>query len=709
MNRVAVLVIMLMLVTGLWSGLVKAVEVPPADFYVATNGSDEWSGKFADPTPEKTDGPFRSMERARDEIRKLKAAGLAADKTFTIVIRGGKYSFKQSFTLDSRDSGSLHFPTRYIACPGDKVILAGGPSILPDAFHPVTDASILERLDPTARAKILQADLRTLSITSLESFPVKFQGTSTQPELFFNNKRMTLARWPNEGWATIAKIIDSGACPREGDPKTNGGVFEYSGNRPSGWDVETGVWLHGYWCFDWFSETIQIKTLDSQNHRITLAAPSLYSIRQGNPSPRRYYALNLLEELDSPGEYYIDCAGSLLYFWPPEPLGNARMTLSTLKAPIVAVQDATDIILRGFIIEASLKNGIEVSGGSRVFIQACEICNTRELGISVSGGTAHKVEACDIHDTGTGGIILSGGNRKALTPAGHEAVNNHIWRFSIHKPTSSYAVQFQGVGNRAAHNLIHDAPHQAIFIGGNDHIFEYNIVHDVCMETDDCGACYKGRNPSCRGNIIRYNYWHDIGSPMGHGNAAVYFDDGDGGDLVLGNVFFRCGEPGRGSFGTVFSHGGHNNLAENNIFIECKRALGSAPWSDQRWKNAINGGEDCFWNVKLLEEVDITKPPYTEHYPGLVGFMDPQPGQDRVNRAVNNVFVNCTDIKSGNWQVNFDNNWRTDHDPGFINMAENNFRLKPDSEVFSNLPAFEPIPFDNIGLQQNELRPTLNP
>ena len=120
---------------------------------------------------------------------------------------------------------------------------------------------------------------------------------------------------------------------------------------------------------------------------------------------------------------------------------------------------------------------------------------------------------------------------------------------------------------------------------------------------------------------------------MGHGTAAVYFDDGDGGDTVFGNIFVRCGYPGKGSFGTVFSHGGHDNTADNNIFVECKRALGSAPWGDQRWKETIDGGHGCYWHKLLRQDVDITQPPYTTRYPALVGFMDPQPGQKRVNRA----------------------------------------------------------------------------
>jgi hypothetical protein len=699
-------------IIAVFTGLLLAwtsggVQAAGVELFVATDGNDAWSGKLAGPNDAKTDGPFRTLERAREAMRKQKATGGEAAQGGRVVVRGGFYALDKTFSLEAQDSGIAEAPVVYEAAPGEKVVLAGGPVVPTGAFAPVTDAKALERLDPAARGKVVQADLRAVGIAGLERFPVKFQGTPDAPELFFGEQRMTLARWPNHEWATIAKIVSPGAVPREGEKGTEGGVFEYSGDRPSRWNVEAGVWLHGYWAFDWYSEVIQVKSIDREKHQITLAAPSVYGVIQRNPSPRRYYALNLLEELDSPGEYFIDGTAGLLYFWPPAPLGDARVVVSTLKAPVLAVNEASGIRLRGFTVEASLSDGIQVTGGSDVRIQACEVRNTRGTGIRVSGGKGHAVEACDVHDTGTGGIVLAGGDRKTLTPAGHEAVNNHIWRFSIHKPTYSNALVLEGVGNRGAHNLIHDAPHQAIGVGGNDHVFEYNIVHHVCMETDDCGAFYKGRNPSCRGNMIRYNLWHNIGSPMGHGNAAIYFDDGDGGDIVFGNVFFRCGDPGKGSFGTVFSHGGHDILAENNIFVDCKRALGSAPWNDKRWKAALDGGEDCLWQERLLKEVDITKPPYTTHYPALVGFMNPQPGQPRVSRAVRNVLAMCADVKSGNWQLSPDENWVTDGDPGFVDAAQGDFRLKPDSEVFTKLPGFQPIPMEKMGLVQDELRPVV--
>ncbi len=661
-----------------------------ADFHVAPSGNDAHDGTQS--------RPFATLGRARDQVRQLKQAAPLAESV-TVFVRGGSYHFAKSFSLDARDSGTPTAPVIWRAAGNEQVRLSGGRTLPGDAFLRVTDEIVLQRLDASARGKVLQADLRALDMKKLGSYPEVFRGAPAVPELYFNDQRMRLACWPNEGWATIAKIVDSGSIPRTGDDSGRPGTFVYSGERPARWNVETGVWLHGYWCFDWYEETIKVKAIDKKLRQITLTRPSVYGLKQGNPSPRRYRALNLLEELDRPGEFYIDHVTGRLYLWPPAEMAGAGIVLSTLNAPVVALQNATNIVLRGFVVEAGLGDGIEVRGCRGVRIQSCEVRNTRSLGIRVAGGSANRVVGCSIHDTGTGGIVLQGGDRKTLTPAGHEAVNNHIWRFSQHQLTYACGLTLAGVGNRAAQNRIHDAPHMAVSIAGNDHIFELNIVHDVCTASDDAAALYKGRNPSCRGNVIRYNFWRDVGSPMGHGTAAVYFDDGDGGDTVFGNIFLRCGHPGRGSFGTVFSHGGHDNVAENNIFVQCKRPLGSAPWNDRRWRQTVEGGHDCHWQRRLLEEVDITQPPYTTRYPGLVGFMDPQPGHVRVNRSKNNVLVRCDQTSSGNWQYADEQMWITDSDPGFVDAAGGNYQLRADAEVFQRLPDFRPIPLDKMGPQ----------
>ena len=54
------------------------------------------------------------------------------------------------------------------------------------------------------------------------------------------------------------------------------------------------------------------------------------------------------------------------------------------------------------------------------------------------------------------------------------------------------------------------------------------------------------RDIGMQGNVIRYNYFHDIYGPKGHGTAAVYLDDYHCGHKVYGNVFYRSGRPGAG-------------------------------------------------------------------------------------------------------------------------------------------------------------------
>ncbi len=663
--------------------------------YVAGDGNDNWSGGLAQPTDDGTDGPLRTLERARDRIREWRAGTASGETRFSVLVRAGVYPLRQAFTLEEADSGSREHPIVYRSHPGEQAVLSGGVAVPESAWAAVRDPAVLRRLQPAARGQVMELNLPALGMDS-GTYPDSFLGAPEVPELFFNDIRMTVAHWPNDGWTTIANIVEPGSATSPAFPSGNeGGVFEYADDRPSRWNVDAGVWLHGYWCYDWAPEVVRVKSIAREQRRITLSAPTTYGVRAGNPSPRRFYALNVLEELDRPGEYVVDVSTGMLYFWPPVPLRDGRVVLSALKTPIIAVRNAAFIECQGFVVEAGLGDGIAVEDACEVRIRDCHIRNMRLSGIAVTGGSGCAVEGCDVHDTGTGGIRLKGGDRKTLTPGGHAAINNHVFRFAMHKRTYSNAIWIQGVGHRAAHNLVHDAPHQAIAIEGNDNLFEYNIVHHVCMETDDCGAFYKGRNPSCRGNVIRYNYWHDIGRPMGHGNAAIYLDDGDGGETVFGNVFLRCGNPGKGGFGAIMSHGGHDIAAENNVFIECRRAFGSWPWDDAGWKKCLEGD---LWQRLLLEVVDITRPPYTTRYPALIGFLDPQPGQARVNRAVRNVLVRCDAVGCGNWQVRETENWITDQDPGFANAAAGDYRLEPDAAVFARLAGFADIPFAKIGL-----------
>jgi len=673
---------------------------PDLTLYVSPLGADENCGS--------RELPFASLAKARDAVRAARKS-CALSNGVEVVIAGGRYALAEQLKLEAQDSGLTGAPVVFRAADGAQVSITGSTRIPFSAFKPVKDPVVLNRLDAAAQAQVLFTDLTALGFAKSFRPGAVLRLPFNVPELFVDNERMTLARWPNEGWATIDKIIstgtqlNTGAVSDSADPnkkrsvERKGGVFTYTGDRPSRWNLDQGLWLHGFWCFDWYDDAIQVAAIDADKKEITLKAPHQYGVRQGNPSPRRWRAVNLLEELDAPGEYYIDPAQNTLFFWPKSELTkDSCIALTSLNASLVEMRNVTDFIWKGITFEEGYADGCGIADCENVRIEGCTFRNFRKRAASVSGGKNNTFSYCHIHDTGAGGLSIAGGDRKTLVPGGHRVENCHIHDFSIHQLTYSSGIHLHGVGNTAAHNVLDGAPHMAVGVSGNDHIFEYNIVSNVCMSSDDAAAYYKGRNPSCRGNIIRYNLWKDIGSPRGHGNAAVYFDDGDGGDLVYGNIFYRCGDPGKGSFGTVFSHGGHDIVAENNIFIDCKRALGSAPWNFKRWSDFIKAP---LWQTRLLKEVDITSDVYLKHYPALKGFMEPKEDDKRVNYAKRNVFVKCGEVYKKAWEVD-DSNYTTDQDPGFVDLDGGNFNLKKDSIIYKQMPDFEHLPVDQMGIQR---------
>ena len=651
-----------------------AIESTPVDLYISPDGDDTWSGRLPDPIAD--DGPFASLERARDEIRTLRKSGRLPHGA-VVHLRGGRYELDRPFALTAEDSGSSEAPVTYRAYQDEKVILSGGRTI-PD-FHPVKDPAILDRLSEEARKNVLQADLKTAGIDDFGTVAAP----SNRLELFFAGNPMTLSRWPDEGFATVDSVFAEEPFKVHGIDGDRVGKFTYAGDRPSRWSREPDVWLHGYWFWDWADQPQQVKSIDSEERTIELEKPyHNYGYRPG----QRFYALNLLCELDRPGEWYLDRRTGLLYFWPPERIDTGRAVVSILSS-LITVENASSTDFQHLHLEATRGTTITVNNGTDVRISGCTISNVGSWAVRVDGGGRHSVVCCDIYQTGEGGISLSGGDRITLTPADHLAENNHIRQFGRTYRTYRPAVGVTGVGIRIAHNLIHDGPHNAIQLSGNDHLIEFNEIYDVCYETGDVGAFYMGRDWTARGTVIRHNFFHHIRGPGLHGAMAVYLDDAASGIQITGNIFYRASR-------AAFIGGGRDNLVANNIFVDCEPSV----HVDARgigWM-AYHVEADGIMPERLAA-MPYREEPWRSRYPQLLTLLDDEPGAPKGNVVRRNISIDgrWSDIQEPAVLLVLQEDNLIDQDPHFVDRENSDFRLRSDSPAWDL--GFQEIPVDRIG------------
>jgi hypothetical protein len=305
-------------------------------------------------------------------------------------------------------------------------------------------------------------------------------------------------------------------------------------------------------------------------------------------------------------------------------------------------------------------------------------------------GYGHIISNCHIYNTGSGGIILGGGNRLTLEKGNNQVVNCRIHDFNRIERSYKSAINIDGVGNIIRNCEISDCPGSAILLHGNEHLIEYNNIHDAVKEGDDMGAIYYGRDPSEFGNKVRNKFFHHLGNDHGY-LVAVYHDDGACGMEVYGNVFYKAGK--RASL----IGGGNDNVYRNNLFIDCPVAIHLDNRLQGWGKNMVQRNEIF---EKRLEAVNYQQPPYDSAYPSLKNYFGDKPGMPKRNYIQDNVFVNTKMITDGNAEwTNVGRNLTLNGDPGFADYEKMNFELLPGSEIFKLMPGFKKIPFGEIGIR----------
>lgn len=701
----AVCLAVCMLLPTVLASAVFAAE-PVYAIYVAVDGNDSNDGSIH--------SPLATLEAARNMVQDVKKAGAVPAGGIRVYLREGTYFRTETLELTQEDSGTEQAPVIYSSYPGEKAVITGGAAISGKDFSLLTDPEKTARLNPETKGKIYTVDLKEHGIQSLlEAKPSMM--------VLFNDQSLRLARWPNEDYYIVPRVIDEGTHLRlyaeDKNPpnspnyippeqqKNDPGVIQYDADNISNWTNLEDIRLEGYWGVLWSTDILKIAQRDTEKKTITFDRATTYSVVE---NIARFYAYNVFEEIDAPGEYYIDKDTLTMYLYPLEDMTNAKIELTQFDQEFIHMTDVSHVAITGISFETNAKSAILMEGGSDITIQDCRFSKIQDKVISAEGTLRLGVASCRFKNIGGMGVQINSGDRQTLTSSECYVENCRFETFSQILRTYNPAISPNGVGVRMSHNVVTDAPHTAILFKGNDMLIEYNEIYDVLKETDDAGAIYSGRDMTWRGNQINYNYFHDLDDGQGaHGRAAIYMDDAMSSMSAFGNIFANIQKG-------FFMGGGRDHTIANNIFLKVSNPIPfDARQSPMTHEDLVD--PETTQTIPLrFQEIPYDSEVWLERFPEVNEMAnDDHPGYPKGNSIYNNAFVASNEMRLGSlvteWADRIDKNEEfTQKKSGVeISRDRHTVTIAQDSEIYTKIPEFQAIPTEKIGNYTNRLNEKL--
>ncbi len=586
--------------------------------YVATNGKADADGS------EKK--PYATIEAARDAIRQIDKTGLDG---IDVVIGAGIYYITETIEFTADDSGSENCPIRYIGKEG--AIINGGVAFDYTEFEKAS-GDTLSLFPEEVRDKLVMLDLHKLGYEAenAEEFLNIFVNLTSFTPLYSGSTKLTVARYPNDGCERVREdgwFDVYGETPRTEVEGTSKYYVPYNpelSEKFRSWHDVGDAYVWARLGVLWAPDNSQITDIDYENSVFEMPFVGGYCAREG----MFFYFYHVPEELDVPGEYYIDEATGYLYLYPED--DHATASYSMPKTENIITLDGTSYVsFEGLTFEASNDAIVYGEKLDNVTFDSCTVRNGIAEGIQIDG-TNLTVQNCFVTSIGKSGIIIAGGDEVNLVQANNLVYNNLITDWSNVRGVMESAIKFDGsCGLVISNNEMHSSVDWGIGGSGTYVTIEYNYLHDLATFEGDGGAIHV---TECFGTVIRYNLIDNIGywekdtkqvDFVGVNGVNIDFDFCD--LAIYGNIFksitgdgAHCPGPGvtytdnlHISVGRSVIQQGSNDEEDWEPYMEGGEFEGQA-WTvtppsialDEKWQEAFPILKEMVWSATYEEGVD---------------------------------------------------------------------------------------------------------
>lgn len=616
--------------------------------YVSPNGSDNNDASI--------NKPLATLAAAQKKAREVKKTAAADITNINIILRGGEYTLERTLEFSAEDSGSENCRINWKAYDGEQPVISGGKYISPSAMKKVTDRKVLKRIPSTVHKSVRMIDLRS---TGMKDFGAPSQYVDwgyddwMGSEVFVGDKAYELAKWPNndkngrQDWvyANKQQSIGNNAYQAFLEQRTDA-------NRIASWQNPEEVIINGPYQVCYFSTFAKLGGVKGSVMDIIDCPASINTSGGG-----AYSFYNVLEELDVPGEYYIDRKSGILYLIPDENAKNGKIKISSFSDDwLVSIVGANYVNFDGIDFELSRNGDVNVQKSTYINFYDCGFNNSTKGGLRIGdAGSAHSdprgnwgvenysletdtnnitVDRCRFLNNGYYGVRISAGNSSKLERADVTVKNSYFYNSGRVMKTYAPGMSVFGCGIDILNNHIEHTTHAGMNCGGTFVNIMYNEINDVMRDYSDQGFIYSAT--SMPGSEIAYNYLHDTNY-----NEIKMEDWGDwrnlGGKIRLCNAKYQ-GSMKVGVYKDGYTYGGHihhnifknmlygvytlgwNTPCDNNIFIDAFIPIATAVggWETEkfnsgqsvllannhtRWMNALGMGnsENKIWKEKMPE------------------------------------------------------------------------------------------------------------